>query len=86
MSAITKTGGIAYTSGCACGTAPLAAEGALGPDVVVIQVAGPFHRVFDHLLGSGRLRLLAHRDHLASAARALLDLQAGLPQLDVEIR
>ena len=62
-----------------------AEQDVLGADVVVVQVAGLFHRVFDDLLGPRRLRQLAHRDHVRSALDELLDLEADLPQIDVEV-
>jgi len=57
----------------------------LGADVVVIEVAGLLHRIFDHLLGPRRLRELAHRDHVGAALDELLDLHPDLPQVDVEV-
>ena len=57
----------------------------LGADVVVVEVAGLFHRVFDDLLGPRRLRQLAHRDHVGSALDELLDFEANLAQIDVEV-
>ena len=57
----------------------------LGADVVVVQVAGLFHRVFDDLLRPGRLRQLAHRDHVGPALDELFDFQADLAQIDVQI-
>ena len=62
-----------------------AEQDVLGADVVVVQVAGLFHRVFDDLLGPRRLRQLAHRDHVGSALDELLDLEADLAQIDVEV-
>ena len=62
-----------------------AQQDVLGADVVVVQVAGLFHRVLDDLLGPRRLRQLAHRDHLGAALHQLLDFQADLPQIDVEV-
>ena len=62
-----------------------AEQDVLGADVVVVQVAGLFHRVFDDLLGPRRLRQLAHRDHVRPALDELLDFEADLPQIDVEI-
>jgi hypothetical protein len=57
----------------------------LGADVVVVEVAGLFDRVFDHLLGPRGLRQLAHGDHVGAALDELLDLQADLAQVDVEV-
>ena len=57
----------------------------LGADVVVVEVAGLFHRVFDDLLGARRLRQLAHRDHVRSGLDDLLDFEADLAQVDVEV-
>ena len=62
-----------------------AQQDVLGAHVVVVQVAGLLHRVFDDLLGPGRLRQLAHRDHVGPALHQLLDLQADLAQVDVEV-
>ena len=62
-----------------------AEQDVLGADVVVVQVAGLFHRVFDDLLGPRRLRQLAHRDHVGPALDELLDLEADLAQIDVEV-
>jgi hypothetical protein len=41
-----------------------AQQDVLGADVVVVQVAGLFHRILDDLLGPRRLRQLAHGDHV----------------------
>ena len=57
----------------------------LGADVVVVEVAGLFHRVFDDLLGTRGLRQLAHRDHVRAGLDDLLDLQADLAEVDVEV-
>src|SRR5205814_1244148 len=57
-----------------------AEQNVLGADVVVIQIAGLFHRVLDHLLSPRRLRQLAHGDHLGSALDELLDFQANLAE------
>ncbi len=62
-----------------------AEQDVLGADVVVVQVAGLFHRVFDDLLGARGLRQLAHRDHVGSALDELLDLEANLAKIDVEV-
>ena len=62
-----------------------AEQDVLGADVVVVQVAGLFHRVLDDLLGPRRLRQLAHRDHVGAALDELLDFEADLAQIDVEV-
>ena len=62
-----------------------AQQDVLGADVVVVEVAGLFHRVFDDLLGPRRLRQLAHRDHVGAALDELLHLEADLAQIDVEV-
>ena len=62
-----------------------AQQDVLGADVVVVQVAGLFHRILDDLLGPRRLRQLAHRDHVGSALDELLDFEADLAQIDVEV-
>jgi len=62
-----------------------AQEDVLGADVVMVEVAGLFHRVLDDLLGAGRLRELAHRHHVRAALDELLDFHADLPQVDVEV-
>ena len=62
-----------------------AEQDVLGADVVVVEVAGLFHRVLDDLLGPRRLRQLAHRDHVGPALDELLDLEADLAQIDVEV-
>ena len=62
-----------------------AQQNVLGANVVVIQIAGLFHRVLDDLLGPRRLRQLAHRDHVRPALDELLDLEPNLPQIDVEV-
>jgi len=62
-----------------------AEQDVLGADVVVVEVPGLLHRILDHLLGPGRLRELAHRDHVGPALDELLDFHADLPQVDVEI-
>ncbi len=56
-----------------------------GADVVVIEVAGLFDGVFDDFLGPGRLGQLAHRHHVRAGLDDLLDLQADLAQVDVEV-
>ena len=56
-----------------------------GAHVVVIEDAGFLHRVFDDLLGPGRLRQLAHGHHVGPALHQLLDLQTDLAQIDVEV-
>ncbi len=62
-----------------------AQQDVFGADVVVIQVAGLFHRVLDDLLGPRRLRQLAHGDHVGAALHELLDFEADLAQIDVEV-
>ena len=57
----------------------------LGADVVVVEVAGLLDRVLDDLLGPRRLGQLAHGDHLGAALDELLDLEADLAQVDVEV-
>ena len=57
----------------------------LGAHVVVVQVPSLLHRVLDHLLRARRLRQLAHRDHVRAALDELLDLQADLAKIDVEV-
>ena len=57
----------------------------LGAHVVVVQVACLFHRILDDLLGTRRLRQLAHRDHFWSALDQLLDFQANLAEIDVQV-
>ena len=57
----------------------------LGSDVVVVEVLGFFQRVFDHLLGPGRLGQLAHRDHVGSRLNDLLDLEPDLAEINVEV-
>ena len=56
-----------------------------GANVVVVQVAGFFHRIFDDLLGTRCLGQLAHRHHFGPALNQLLHLEADLSQVDVEI-
>ncbi len=62
-----------------------AQQDVLGADVVVAQVAGLFHRILDHFLGPGRLRQLAHGHHVGTALHELLDLQADLAEIDLEV-
>ena len=62
-----------------------AQQDVLGADIVVVEVAGLLHRILDHLLGPGRLRELAHRDHVGAALDELFNLHADLPQVDVEV-
>ena len=62
-----------------------AEQDVLGADVVVVQIAGFFHRVFDDLLGPRRLRQLAHRDHVGPALDELFDFEADFPQVDIEV-
>jgi hypothetical protein len=57
----------------------------LGADVVMVEVACLFHRVFDDLLRTRRLRQLAHRDHVWSRLDNLLHFEADLSQIDVQI-
>ena len=57
----------------------------LGADVVVVEVARLLDRVLDDLLGTRRLRQLAHRDHVGTALDELLDLEPDLAQVDVEV-
>ena len=54
-------------------------------DVVVVEVAGLFDGVLDDFLGPRRLGQLAHRDHVRPGLDDLLDLQADLAQVDVEV-
>ncbi len=56
-----------------------------GADVVVIEVAGLFHRVFDDFLGPRRLGQLAHRHHVGTRLDDLFDFQADLAQIDIEV-
>ena len=56
-----------------------------GADVVVVEVAGLLDRVLDDLLGPRGLGQLAHRDHVRAALDELLDLEADLAQVDVEV-
>ena len=60
-------------------------ENVFGADVVVVEVAGLFHRVLDDFFGPGRLRQLAHRDHVGSALYELLHFEADFAQIDVEV-
>ena len=62
-----------------------AEQDVLGADVVVVQVAGLFHRILDDLLGPRRLRQLAHRDHVGPALDELFDFEADFAQIDVEV-
>ena len=57
----------------------------LGADVVVVEVAGLLHRVFDDFLGPRRLRQFAHRDHVGPRLDNLFDLETDLAQIDVEV-
>ena len=57
----------------------------LRTDIVVIQISGLFDRVLDDFLGPRRLRKLAHGDHLGAALDQLLDFQAHLPQINVQV-
>ena len=54
-------------------------------DVVVVEISGLLHRVLDDLLGAGCLRQLAHGHHVGTALDQFFDLQADLPQIDVEV-
>jgi hypothetical protein len=51
----------------------------------MIQVPRFFHRVLDDLLGARSLRELAHGDHVGATLDQLFDLEADLPQIDVEV-
>ena len=62
-----------------------AQQDVLGADVVVVEVARLFHRVLDHLLRPRRLRQLAHGDHVGAALHELLDFEADLAQIDVQV-
>ena len=55
------------------------------PHVIVIQVAGFLDRILDNLLGSRRLRQLAHRHHFRAGLDDLLNLVANLPKVDLQI-
>ena len=57
----------------------------LGADVVVVEVAGLFHRIFDDLLGPRGLGQLAHRDHVGARLDDLFDFEADLAEVDVEV-
>jgi hypothetical protein len=57
----------------------------LGAHVVVVEVASLFDGVLDDLLGSRGLRELAHRDHLRATLDELLDFEANLAKVDVEV-
>ena len=57
----------------------------LGSDVVVVEVTGLFHRVLDDLFRPWGLGQLAHRDHVGTRLDNLLDFQADLPQINVQI-
>ena len=56
-----------------------------GADVVVVEIAGLLDGVFDDLFGPGRLGQLAHGHHVGPGLDDLLDLQANLAQVDVEV-
>ena len=56
-----------------------------GADVVVVEVAGLLDGVLDDLLGPRGLGQLAHGDHVGPGLDDLLDLQADLAQVDVEV-
>ncbi len=57
----------------------------LGADVVVVQVSGLLHRIFDDLFCARRLGQLAHGDHVGAALDELLDFEPDLSQVDVEV-
>src|SRR5262249_12224557 len=57
----------------------------LGADVVVAEVARLLDGVLDDLLGPRRLRQLAGRADLGARLDELLDLQADLAEVDVEV-
>ena len=57
----------------------------LGADVIVIQVARLFDGVLDDLLGPGGLGQLAHGDHVRAALDELLDFEAYLAQVHVQV-
>ena len=57
----------------------------LGADVVVVQVSGLLHRIFDDLFCARRLGKLAHGDHVGAALDELLDFEPDLSQVDVEV-
>jgi len=57
----------------------------LGTDVVMIQVAGFIHRIFDHLLGAGSLREFAHGDHIRSGLDNFFDFDADFAEIDIEV-
>ena len=56
-----------------------------GPHVVVVEVAGFLDGVLDDLLGPRGLGQLAHRDHFRAGLDDLLDLDADLSQVDVQV-
>ena len=51
----------------------------------MVEVAGLFDGVLDDLLGARGLGQLAHRDHLWPGLDELLDLEAHLAQINIEI-
>ena len=57
----------------------------LSADIVVIEIARFFDRVFDDFLRARRLRKLAHGHHLGTTLHKLLDFKANLAQIDVEV-
>jgi hypothetical protein len=74
-----------HLSGDAVVLAEKAEQEVLGADVVVIEVAGLFDGVLDDLLGAGSLGQLAHGHHLGPGLDELLDLEADLAQVDIEV-
>ena len=59
-----------------------AKQNVLGADIVVIQVAGLFHRVLDDLFSSRSLWQLAHGDHLRPTLDKLFYFESDLAQVD----
>ena len=57
----------------------------LRADIVVIEIARFFDRVFDDFLRARRLRKLAHGHHLGTTLHKLLDFKANLAQINVEV-
>ncbi|TNV75070.1 hypothetical protein FGO68_gene14602 [Halteria grandinella] len=51
----------------------------------MIEVAGLFESVFQNLFGPRGLRQLAHRDHVRPRLDDLLDFDADLAQIDIQI-
>ncbi len=60
-------------------------EEVLGADVVVVEVPGFLDGVLDDLFGAGGLGQLAHGDHFRAWLDELLDLEADLAEVDVEV-